>query len=203
MKRTASIGSRVPPAVTSTRRPVEVAARRRRPPRPRRAAPVARAAARAALPERAERADAGLEHGRRRARAACDVVLGRRVLPHRVVHRGATTSGRRQASAAVVSRLSASPAASLAIVFARSRAQSGRRRRARRARGATSGSCSGCGSPGKAPRVGSRSHSLRQHRRPGDAGEGGRADEARRGLGLDHRTACPAFIARRVNSSAL
>ena len=115
---------------------------------------------------------------------------------------GATTSGRRQASAAVVSRLSAWPAASLASVLALAGAIRNTSAFSTRLR-CESGSCSGGGSPGNAPRIGSRSHSLVRTGAPvmpaNDASPTKRCDA---GVWIT-RTAWPAFIARRVNSSAL
>ena len=88
-KRTASIGSRVPPAVTSTRRPsrsfgaaasagLDRGEDLRRLGQP----------ADAPLPGRAERAGAGLEHDRAARAQRREVGLGGGVLVHRVVHRG-------------------------------------------------------------------------------------------------------------------
>ena len=119
-KRTASIGSRVPPAVTSTSQPVELAARR--------------VSARldggeqlgrlgqAADPELAQRAErAGARARARSPRARAGVarlawVAGCSYIA--LFMAGATISGRRHASAAAVSRLSAWPWASLASVLA-------------------------------------------------------------------------------------
>ena len=72
---------------------------------------------------------------------------------------GATISGRRQASAAAVSRLSAWPPASLAIVFADAGAITKASARSTSSR-CEIGAWSGAGSPGKAPRSGSGSHSV-------------------------------------------
>ena len=90
---------------------------------------------------------------------------------------GASTSGAGLASAALVSRLSAWPPASLAIVLAEAGAtQSTSQRR-------TSSRCeiaawSGSGSPGKAPRAGSGSNSSTSTGRAGHALEGRLPDEA-------------------------
>ena len=72
---------------------------------------------------------------------------------------GATSSGLRHASAAAVSRLSAAPAASLAIVFALAGAIRKTSARATSSRWPI-GACVGASSPGKAPRIGSLSHSV-------------------------------------------
>ena len=88
MKRTGSIGSRVPPAVTSTRRPAEVR-RARAPPRPRPRCRRDRPGGR----RRRRRRRGGPPRARRRARpgwpASREVVLHRGVLPHLGVHRRA------------------------------------------------------------------------------------------------------------------
>ncbi len=115
---------------------------------------------------------------------------------------GATISGRRHASAAAVSRLSAWPAASLAIVLAEAGAITYRSARSTSARW-DSGACSGAGSPGKAPRSASASHSVISTGAPVMA-----ANEAVPTKRVDAsvwmtRTECPALVARRVSSSAL
>ena len=115
---------------------------------------------------------------------------------------GARISGRRQASAAAVSRLSAWPAASLAIVLAEAGAIAKTSAVSTSAR-CESGVCAGGGSPGNAPRSGSGSHSLISTGAPVMP-----ANEAVPTKRVDAsvwitRTACPAFVARRVSSSAL
>ena len=103
---------------------------------------------------------------------------------------GATSSGRRQASAAAVRRLSAWPPASLAIVLAEAGAITYRsaslderevRQRLVLGRRVTR--------EGAAQRVGLPLGD--QHRRAGDGGERGGADEALRRLGLDHAHGVP------------
>ena len=120
-KRTLSIGSRVPPAVTSTLQPVQ-----RRRPAGERASTAASSSAGSAsrpMPVLAVRARARPCPGRCTVDAARaqqrEVGLGRRVLVHAVVHRRRDEhrAARRRARR-VVSRLSARPWASLAIVFA-------------------------------------------------------------------------------------
>ena len=115
---------------------------------------------------------------------------------------GATISGRRQASAAAVSRLSALPAASLASVCAVAGAIRYASACSTSAR-CESGACSGNGSPGNAPRSGSGSHSVISTGAPvmpaNDAGPTKRVDASV----CTTRTAWPALSARRVNSSAL
>ena len=115
---------------------------------------------------------------------------------------GATISGRRHASAAALSRLSAAPWASLASVLADAGAIRKRSARSTRAR-CESGACSGAGSPGKAPRSASGSHSVISTGAPVMA-----ANEAVPTKRVDAsvwitRTEWPAFVARRVNSSDL
>ena len=168
-KRTASIGSRVPPAVTSTLQAVEVAAAGAE--RASTAASSSGGSGRRPMPalaRRAERAGARLEHGRRRARAAS------RGSP---AWRGARTSRRSW------------PERRSAVAGRRARRRSAGCRRARRrawracwrdagairktsARSTSarceSGACSGGGSPGKAPRSGSRLPLGDEHRRAGD-----------------------------------
>jgi hypothetical protein len=115
---------------------------------------------------------------------------------------GATTSGPRQASAAAVSRLSASPAASLATVLAEAGAMSRQSARSTSAR-CEIPACSGSGSPGQAPRSGSGSHSVISTGAPvmpaNDAGPTNRADAS---VWMT-RTECPSRMARRTSSSAL
>ena len=98
---------------------------------------------------------------------------------------GATTSGAVRASAALVSRLSASPAASLASVLAEAGATTKASQRRTSSR-CEIGSWSGAGSPGKAPRAGSALELVDQHRRAGDALEGRAADEVQARGRLDH-----------------
>ena len=71
---------------------------------------------------------------------------------------GASTSGAGLASAALVSRLSARPAASFASVFAEAGAIARTSQRSTSAR-CEIGACSGRASPGKLPRAGSGSNS--------------------------------------------
>ena len=115
-KRTASIGSRVPPAVTSTRLPASVARReqlrrsraRSRPAPPSAHAPLAFGHLAFVRPDQLDAARA----------QRLDVRLRRRMRPHARVHRRRNEHGPRCASAASVSMLSASPCASFASVFA-------------------------------------------------------------------------------------
>ena len=115
---------------------------------------------------------------------------------------GASTSGLRQASAALVSRLSARPCASLASVFADAGAIRNTSARSTSSR-CDIGACSGAGSPGKAPRIGSGSHSVMRTGAPvmpaKDAVPTKRVDAS---VWIT-RTAWPAFMASRTNSSAL
>ena len=115
---------------------------------------------------------------------------------------GASTSGRRQASAAAQSRLSAWPAASLASVLADAGATTKTSAVSASWR-CESGACAGAGSPGNAPRSGSGSHSLMRTGAPVIA-----ANEAVPTKRVDAsvwmtRTAWPALVASRVSSSAL
>ena len=217
MKRTLSIGSRVPPAVTSTCTPASG---------PARAAPraVRRLAASAASQAREQQLrglgqapDAVLARARpaarrrarrssRRARAASRrFCLGGRVLVHARVHRRRDHQrAARPRARSCVSRLSARPAASLAIVLADAGAirnsvgvgdqlEVADRLVARAAAG-----------PGNAPRAGSRCELADEHRRPAERGEGRLADEAAAGRASARRArAWPAPVARRTNSSAL
>ena len=115
---------------------------------------------------------------------------------------GAITSGQLAASAQLVSRLSARPAASLAIVLADAGAIRYRSALATSSRWLR-GSWSGRRWSGKAPRAGSRWNSVTSTGAPVSA-----ANEAvptkRRLVGVcTTRTAWPAPVARRMNSSAL
>ena len=144
-------------------------------------------AADAPLARRAERAGAGLEHRRRRARAASrgsPAWPGARTSRRSWPERRSAVAG--SASAAAVSRLSACPCGELGDRVGRWRARSGRRRRRSTSARCESGACSGGGSPGKAPRSGSRSHSVTRTGAPVIAANEAVADEARRRLGLDH-----------------
>ena len=160
-KRTASIGSRVPPAVTRTCSAVELAA----------GAAEARLdggqqlgrlgqAADAPLARRAERAGAGLEHLDPARAQRLEVRARRRVLVHRIVHgrsddqRLAGTRARRRSAGCRRARRRAWR--SCWRRPARSGTASARSTSAR----CDSGACSGAGSPGKAPRSGSGSHSV-------------------------------------------
>ena len=115
---------------------------------------------------------------------------------------GATITGQVAASAALVRRLSASPWASLARVFA----LAGATRKASALRTSSrwlAGSCSGTACPGNAPRSGSRSHSCTRTGAPVSAANDG-APTKRCAAGVwTTRTACPPFVARRTTSSAL
>ena len=159
MKRTGSIGSRVPPAETSTRRPSQG------PIGPGAACSIASSSARGSgnlptpcSPREASAPSSGsitvMPRCRSVARLAC-VAASRYI---RSFIAGATSRGASQARNDVVSIESAIPAASLAMVFADAGAT-----RYASALATTSrwpiGSCSGTGSPGKAPRAGSRSNS--------------------------------------------
>ena len=115
---------------------------------------------------------------------------------------GATSSGQVAASAALVSRLSASPPASLASVLA----EAGAIRKASALRTSSrceSGSWSGGAWSGKAPRAPSRSNSLTSTGAPLSAAND--AVPTKRWLvGVcTTRTAWPALVARRTSSSAL
>ena len=126
------------------------------------------------------------------------------MLVHRVVHRRRDdAAGAGTASAAVVSRLSAWPARELGErVGRRGRDRRRRRRRATSSR-CESGACAGGGSPGNAPRSGSRSHSVTSTGAPvmpaNDAAPTKRCDAS---VWMT-RTAWPAFVARRVELERL
>ena len=115
---------------------------------------------------------------------------------------GATISGRRQASAAAVSRLSACPVASLAIVLA----EAGAIRKAS-ARSTSSrwpiGACSGPWSPGKAPRSGSGSNSLTRAGAPVMPAKVAVPTKRVDASVWITRTLWPALMARRASSIAL
>ena len=115
---------------------------------------------------------------------------------------GATISGRRQASAAAVSRLSAWPAASLAIVLAEAGAIRKASARSTSSRW-LSGACSGAGSPGKAPRSGSGSHSVTSTGAPVMPAKLAVPTKRVDASVWMTRTAWPALMARRASSIAL
>jgi hypothetical protein len=115
---------------------------------------------------------------------------------------GATTSGAVDASAALVSRLSASPAASLAIVLAEAGARQSTSQRRTSSR-CEIGSWSGAGSPGKAPRAGSRSNSSTSTGAPLTASKVARPTNFRLVGVCTTRTECPAPVASRTSSTAL
>ena len=187
MKRTGSIGSRVPPAVTSTRSPSQG----RSPRRQRRLDPgQQRARGRAGGRGRARRARRACPRRARsprpRARAGSPGWPGS---PRRAYMRsfiaGATSRGAAQARKEVVSIESALPAASLAIVLA----EAGATRKASQLAASSRwpiGSCAGrvVAGEGAAHRVALELGG--QHRGADDALEGGGADEAGRRLGHQH-----------------
>jgi hypothetical protein len=115
---------------------------------------------------------------------------------------GATTSGDSHASAALVSRLSASPAASLAIVLADAGATAITSQRRTSSR-CEIGSWSGAGSPGKAPRAGSRSNSSTSTGAPVTPSKVARPTKFRLDGVCTTRMEWPAPVARRTSSTAL
>ncbi len=115
---------------------------------------------------------------------------------------GAITSGQSAASAQLLSRLSARPAASLAIVFAEAGAIKYTSARATSSRW-LSGACSGSGCPGNAPRAGSRSNSLTSTGAPVSASNDAAPTNRLLAGVCTTLTACPAPVARRTSSSAL
>jgi hypothetical protein len=207
MKRTASIGSRVPPAVTSTFRPS------RSPPGRAGASPSAASIAASSSGGSGSRptphspgdpsapvpgVSTIAPRSRSVARLAC--VAGCSYIASFIA--GARISGRRLARAAAQSRLSAWPAASLASVFAEAGATAKTSAVSASCR-CESGACAGSGSPGKAPRSGSGSHSVTSTGAPVIA-----ANEAVPTKRVDAsvwitRTLWPALVASRVSSSAL
>ena len=115
---------------------------------------------------------------------------------------GASTSGAVQARAALLSRLSAWPPASLASVLAEAGAitnASARRTSSRWEMAAWSGS----GSPGKAPRAGSGSNSSTSTGAPVMPSKVARPTKRRLDSVCTTRTECPAAMASRVSSTAL
>ena len=115
---------------------------------------------------------------------------------------GAITSGAVQASAALVSRLSAWPPASLAIVLADAGAITKASQRATSSRWEI-GSWSGAGSPGKAPRAGSGSNSSTSTGAPVIPSNVAAPTKFRLAGVCTTRTAWPALVARRTSSTAL
>ena len=210
-KRTLSIGSRVPPAVTSTFRPRRPERRggacaragRRAPARTRRAARGLGQAPDALLALRRQPPDVGLDDRSRRARAAC---------AGSPAWRGARTcgcssparapAGTSAASAQLLSRLSARPAASLAIVLAEAGAITYTSALATSCRW-LSGSCVGRRLVGERAARGVALELADEHRRAGQRGERGLPTKRRLAGVCTTRTACPAAVARRTSSSAL
>ncbi len=201
-KRTASIGSRVPPAVTSTFKPSRL--------RPRASARSIAASSSGGSGRRPIPYSPGEPSGplpgsstitprsRRLATlawvAACSYIA--------LFMAGATISGRRQASAAAVRRLSAWPWASFARVCADAGAMANTSARSTSAR-CESGACSGAGSPGNAPRSGSGSHSVTSTGAPVmPANVAGPTKRVAASVWTT-RTLWPAFSASRVSSTAL
>ena len=179
MKRTGSIGSRVPPAVTSTRRPSQ--GRRPRAAAASTAASSARGSGsrpRPVLAARGERALLGLDHRRCRARGASPGSPGwRRRAYIRSFIAGATSRGAVQARKEVVEHRVGDPGGELGDRVRRG----GRDQVGVRVGGDLEMAdrvVLGRGSPGKAPRIGSRSNSSVEHRRADDPLERGGADEA-------------------------
>ena len=177
-KRTESIGSRVPPAVTSTFSPSQG-----RPPAGTTASTAASSSAGSArrpMPHSCLEPSAPVPgsttitpRSRRSARLACVAACSYMWL----FIAGATSTGQVAASAAEVSRLSARPWASLAIVLA----VAGAIRKASALRTSSrwlSGSCCGAGWSGNAPRAGSRSNSSVRTGAPVRAANDAAPDEA-------------------------
>ncbi len=115
---------------------------------------------------------------------------------------GATTSGQSAANAAELRRLSASPCASFAIVFAPAGAMTKTSAFATSSRW-ESGSCSGGAWSGNAPRAGSRSHSLVSTGAPVSAAKEAAPTKRCAASVWTTRTAWPAAVACRTSSSAL
>jgi hypothetical protein len=115
---------------------------------------------------------------------------------------GATTRGHVAASAADVSRLSASPWASFAIVLADAGAITNTSARRTTSR-CEIGSWSGAGSPGNAPRAGSRSNSSTSTGAPVIPSNVARPTNSSERAVCSTRTEWPAFPASRVSSTAL
>ena len=203
MKRTESIGSRVPPAVTSTRSPSQDP----------------RAAGRSASTSASSRSGDGsrptpispreasapssgsiTRTPRSRSVARFAWVAGSAYMRSFIA--GATTRGAGQARNEVVSIESAIPAASLAIVFAEAGAIKHRSALAASSRWPI-GSWSGSGSPGNAPRSGSRSNSSSSTGAPTmPSNEAEPTKRCAAGV-ISTRTPCPARVASRASSRAL
>ena len=202
MKRTASIGSRVPPALTSTFTPRSEAPPASTPSTASSSAGGSGSRPTPNSPGEPSGPTPGSSTATPRARktprlawvAGCSYIA--------LFMAGATISGRRQANAAAVSRLSARPEASFASVSAVAGATRYTSARSTSAR-CESGACSGSGSPGNTPRNGSGSHSVTSTGAPvipaKEAVPTNRVDASV----CTTRTLCPAFSASRVNSRAL
>ncbi len=203
MKRTGSIGSRVPPAVTSTRRPSQGrspagneasirsssragSGRRPRPNSPREAS----------LPS------SGSITSTPRSRRVARLAWVAASAYMRSFIAGASRRGAAQARKEVVSIESAIPVASLAIVLA----EAGATRKASQL-AATSrwpiGSWPGAGSPGKAPRIGSRSNSETSTGAPTIPSKEAAPTKRCAVSVITTRTPWPASVASRASSSDL
>ncbi len=203
-KRTGSIGSRVPPAVTSTRRPSS--------PEGARVSTAASMAAKTSAgsasrptprsPSEASRPVPGSTTRAPRARRVSRFAVVAGCSHMWLFIAGARTSGAVLARAALVSRLSAWPPASLASVFAEAGTTANTSQRRTSSKWEI-GSWSTGGSPGKAPRAGSRSNSSARTGAPVTpskvAAPTNRCDA---GVCIT-RTECPAAVARRTTSTAL
>jgi hypothetical protein len=201
MKRTASIGSRVPPAETSSRSP----ARSGGTSAACTAASSSGGSGRRPTPnspgepsEPTPGSSTVTPRARNVARFAC--VAGCSYMA--LFMAGATISGLRHANAAAVTRLSASPAASFARVSAVAGAIRYRSACSTSAR-CESGACSGSGSPGNTPRNGSGSHSVTRTGAPVMPANVAVPTKRVDASVCTTRTLWPAFSASRVNSTAL
>ena len=203
MKRTGSIGSRVPPAVTRTRRPSQAPARTGR------IASIS-ASSRSGLgrrpvpcsPREASAPVSGSITRTPRSRSVARLAWVAASAYMRSFIAGATARGAAQARNAVVGIESQIPAASFASVFA----EAGATRKAS-ALWTTArwpiGSWAGGSSPGNAPRIGSRSNSSMSTGAPTmPSNEAAPTKRCAVGV-ISTRTPWPALIASRASSSAL
>ena len=206
MKRTESIGSRVPPAVTRTFRPSSERGLYWPPDSTSSITPRISAGS-ASLPTPHSPFDASrpvpgstTRAPRERSSSRFAWVAGCSYM--RLFIAGATTSGATFASAALVSRLSASPVASFASVLAEAGATTNTSARATSSRWEI-GLWSDAGSPGNAPRAGSASNSSTSTGAPVTPSNVARPTKFRLAGVWMTRTEWPAPVASRTSSTAL
>ena len=182
--------------------PGPLAARQRRLDPGQQALGVGQAAA-AVLAARGELALVGLDHLDPALAQGRQVRLGRRVGVHAVVHRRRHQARRRAGEEGGGQHRVGDAGGQLGDRVGRGRARPGRRRSWRPARGGRSGRDRARPSPGKAPRIGSRSNSEISTGAPTIPSKEAAPTKRVAVSVISTRTPCPASVARRASSSAL